>query len=455
MTRALSFFVFALCIAARPALAQSSADAADASAPIALSLQQAVDYALRHNVLIKNARLDVSLQKQKNREITGLALPQLNARDEFQHYPNVIQSFVPGQFFGGEAGTFVAVPFVPKFSNTASVSGTQILFDGSILVALQARNTIIQLTELGVNASQQDVRYSVTRAYYGLVVANRQFATLQASLATFRDVLRDLTILRQEGFVEKIEVDRTQVQVNNLATDSLRTANLITLAQQALKFNMSLPINQPIALTDTSLEDVLTASSGMLETVTDYNNRIDLTLLQTQLRLNEFDAKRYRFKALPTLAAFGNAAYTYSDNTLRPVLTPKNYLFYSLVGLRIDVPIFTGFTRKAQLEQAVLNVEKTRNNIQQLRLSIDLQSEAARTTLRNALLALQSSERNIALANSVLDLARKKYKAGVGSNLEVTQAQTEVLQSQNRLFTAQLDVINATTDLQRAQGLFR
>lgn len=427
-------------------------------APVQLSLEQAIQYALRHNAAIKNARLDVALQKQKNREITGIALPQVNAREEISGYPNVIKTFVPASGFPGgnpNSDEVLELQFVPKYSNTASLTGSQILFDGTVLVALQARNTIIQLTELGVKASEQDVRYNVTRAYYGLVVAQRQFTTLQQSLATFRDVLRDLTVLREQGFVEKIEVDRTQVQVNNLATDSLRTANLITLSEQLLKYNMTLPIDAQIVLTDTAVNDVLTSSANMLVGATDYNNRIDYSLLQTQLRLNEFDVKRYRYKALPTLAAFGTAAYTYANNDFREITKADNYIFYSLVGLRLDVPIFTGFTRKAQLEQAYLNVEKTRNNLQQLRLSIDLQSESARTTLRNAMLALQSNERNIELANTVLDLARKKYKAGVGSNLEVTQAQTELLQAQNRLFAAQLDVINATTDLQRAQGLFR
>lgn len=428
-----------------------------AGAPIQLSLDQAIQYALRHSAAVKNARLDVALQKQKNREITGIALPQINGRNEFQHNIDPLVAFFPARFTdpNAPADAFFPVPIAANFANTASISGSQILFDGTVLVALQARNTIIHLTELGVRASEQDVRYNVTRAYYGLVLARRQFSTLQGSLATFREVLRDLTALREQGFVERIEVDRTQVQVNNLATDSLRTSNLITLSEQLLKYNMTLPIDAEIVLTDTSVSDVLAASVGMLDGVVEYNNRIDYQLTQTQLRLNEFDAKRYRYKALPTLAAFGTAAYTYANNAFREVVKPNNYIGYSLVGLRLDVPIFTGFTRKAQLEQAYLNVEKTRNNLQQLRLSIDLQSEQARTTLRNALLALQSNERNIGLATSVLDLARKKYKAGVGSNLEVTQAQTELLQAQNRLFAAQLDVINATTDLQRAQGLFR
>ncbi len=450
MTRILFVFILSLCIS-RPSSAQESVG----DAPLPLSLDAAIDYALKNSDSLKNSRIAVELQRQKNREIIASTLPQLSAKDEFQHYPNQIQSFVPAAILGGEAGTFVAVPFTPKFANTASISGTQLLFDGSALVALQARKTIIELSELGVQATAQDVRYNVTRAYYGIVVSRRQLVTIGSSLGTIRDVLRDLTIMRDQGFTEKIEVDRTQVQVNNLEADSIRAYNGLLIAEQLLKFTMSLPIDRPIVLTDTALSDVLTRSVSLLDGTTRYENRVDYSLLQTALKLTEFDVKRYRFKALPTVAAFGSAAYTYSANELKPVLQPKNYLFYSLVGLRLEVPIFNGFQRKAQLEQALLTVERTRNNINFLKRNIDFQSAQARTGLRNALLGLQTNERNVTLANSVLDLARRKYKAGVGSNLEVTQAQSELLQSQNRLFTAQLDVINATTDLQRAQGLFR
>lgn len=458
MTRLFSAITLFFLFASAAALRAQDEDLA-AGPPMQLSLDDAIEYALRHNDSLKNSRIGVALQKQRNREITGIALPQINGRNEFQHYPNPIQSFLPALLippaFGGGGDGFVAVPFTPRFSNTANVSGSQVLFDGSVVVALQARNTIIYLTELGVQATEQDVRYNVTRAYYGLTVARRQFAILSQSLVTFRDALRDLSILREQGFVEKIEVDRTQVQVNNLQTDSLRAYNGLLLAEQLLKFNMSLSLDQPIVLTDTAINDVLAQSAGLLEGDMRYENRVDYAFLQTQLRLNEFDVKRYKFKALPSLAAFGTLAYTYSSNEFREVATPHNYIFYSLVGLRLDVPIFTGFQRKAQLEQAYLNVQRTRNNIALLKRGIDLQTSQARTGLRNALLALQTTERNLGLAQSVVDLARKKYKAGVGSNLEVTQAQSELLQAQNRLFTAQLDVINANTDLQRAQGLFR
>jgi len=422
-----------------------------------LSLEDAVNYAVRNNISIRNARIDQQLQRAKNGEITAIALPQINGKNEFTYYPRPIVSFLPAQILNpnAPAGEFVPVTFTPNYANTASVAASQVLFDGSVLVALQARNTILYLTELGTRATEEDVRYNVRRSYQGLVIARRQFSILSQSLEQFRSILRELTILRNQGFVERIEVDRTQVQVNNLSTDSLRTANLIALSEQLLKYNMGMPISEDIILTDTAVADVMEEAQSLIQTTVDYTQRTDYNILQTQLRLNEFDLKRYRYKALPSLALFGSWAYTYANNELREVLTPSNYVRYTLVGLQLNVPIFTGLQRSYQVQQARLNVQKTQNNLENLRRTIDLQNEQSRTTLRNALLAVQTGERNLELALSVLDLARKKYTAGVGSNLEVTQAQSEYLQAQNNLFAAQLDIINATTDLQRAQGFFR
>lgn len=423
--------------------------------PLPLSLDDAVKYALQHNISIKNAALDIKIQKAKNAEITGIALPQINGKDEFTSYPNQVQSFVPAQFIGGPAGTFVAVPFTPKFGNTVSLQGSQIVFDGTIIVALQAKKTIIKLTELSAKSTAQDVRYNVQRTYYSLVVLEKQLQLLNTNMVTIREILNDQIALNKAGFIEKIEVDRGRVQLNNLISDSLSTANSVATVAQLLKYNMGMNISNPILLTDTALRANLDQAQAALLNDIEYGNRIEYQLLETQIRLNEYDVKRYKYKALPTLAAFGSAAYTYSANTFNEVASASNYVFYSVAGATLNVPIFTGFQRTNQLKQAKFTLEKTRNNLDNLKLSIDLQTQQARITLRNSLLALENQNRNLELANTVLDLSNKKYKAGVGSSLEINQAQTDLVATQNNYFQSMLNVINAQTDLQRALGLFR
>ncbi len=431
--------------------------AAAQDAPQPLSLQQAIDYALRNKADLKNARIDVALQQAKNSEVTGQALPQLNGKDEFTYYPRPIVSFLPAQILdrNAPAGLFIPITFSPTYQNTLSASASQILFDGSVLVALQARNSLIELAKLKAQASEEDVRYNVQKAYQALVVARRQYQILSQSLRVFRQSAYELEVSRQLGFVEKIEVDRTAVQVNNLATDSLRSSNAILLSEQLLKFSMGMPIETPIVLTDTALGTVIGNAETLSVDPVDYNTRTDYNLLLLQQRLNEYDLKRYEYSRLPSLSAFGTAAYTYGSNSFREVAKPSNYVFYALTGLQLNVPIFNGRQKHFQIKQAELTLEKTRNNIENLKLSIDLQTVQGRTVLRNNLLALQNQERNMELAATVLDLAQKKYKAGVGSNVEVTQAQSSYLQAQNNYLTALLDVINAGSDLQRSLGLFK
>src|SRR5690606_29134792 len=111
--------------------------------------------------------------------------------------------------------------------------------------------------------------------------------------------------------------------------------------------------------------------------------------------------------------------------------------------------------RRNRVKQARLEIEKTSNDMHNLRLGIDFQAGQAASTLRNSLLALQNQSRNMELARSVLDLSGKKYQAGVGSNLELTQAQNDLLQAQNNYFQALFDVINADADLRKAMGTFK
>lgn len=418
-----------------------------------LSLEDAMKYAVRNNYSAKNARLDILNQKAVNDEVRGLALPNISAKGEFNDYINPVQSFVPAEFVGGPSGTFIAVPFTPKFTATASATGSQVLFDGSVMVALQARNTLMTLYEQSAQLTEQQIRYNIQKAYYSLVIAKRQQSILNESMAYIRNMANDLQVIYDNGLIEKIELDRTKVQVNNLASDSIRISNMITISEQLLKFQIGIKNQQQIILTDTSLDEQIADARFLLLEKMEYRDRMDYNLLQTQLKLNEYDLKRHKLSALPSLGAFGTAAYTYSTNTFEDIFKNR-YIFYSLVGLQLNVPIFDGLQRHNRVKQAKIAIEKTKNSIENLELNIDFQKNSATTQLKNAIITMNSEERNLQLAKSVLDLAQAKYKAGVGSNMEVSQAQTEMLSAQNNYFQSMLDVVNAQADLKQAIGEF-
>ena len=423
-----------------------------------LSLEACMDYAIKHNYNIKNAQIDVLIQNAQNKQTIAAAYPHINGKAELDDFLNPQQTFIDASSFPGSGaakGTIIGFPFSIPYAGSASISASQLLFDGSVFIAVKARNTLMELSKLNGAVTEENIRYNIYKAYNSLVIAYRQYDIIKNSLVYARSLEHDLIVTQQNGLAEKIEVERTSVRVNNLATDSIRIGSLLTVSEQMLKYQIGMDLNTPIILTDTALEQRKQNTLSLLSEDEHYDKVPEYNLLKTTLKLNEFNLMRYNYAALPTLNIFGAAGYNYAADKFTEIMSPSNYAFNSMVGLQLNVSIFNGLLRQNQVAETKLNIEKSKNSIEYLKQSLDFQTATSRTTLKNAVLQVQSQKRNMELANDVLDLAQRKYKAGVGSNLEVTQAQADQLGAQTNYFSALLDLINAEADLKKALGLLK
>jgi outer membrane protein len=420
-----------------------------------MSLKECTDYALAHNYNIKNAQLDVLIQHAQNNEQISAAYPHINGKAEFDDFLNPTQSFLNYKSLGYPRDSLAHFAFMLPYAGSAGISGSQLIFDGGVFIALKARNTVMEFARQSGKVTEENVRYNVYKAYNSLVIAYRQYDIIKSSLGYARSLEHDIEVTRQNGFAEKIDVERTSVQVNNLATDSIRIGNMLTVSEQVLKYMMGMNINATIILTDTILEERRLSINALLTEEKDYDRIPEYKVLNTVLRLNEYNLKRFQLAAIPTLSAFGSVGYNYGTDKFNDIFRLKDYLFNSMAGLQLNIPIYNGSLRANQEHEAKLNIEKSKNNIEFMKQTIDFQEAQSRTTLKNTILQVQSQRRNMNLAADVLDLAQRKYKAGVGSNLEVTQAQTDQLRAQTGYFSALLDLINAEADLKKALGLLK
>jgi outer membrane protein TolC len=432
--------------------------AASAQEPLRLSLDDATQYALKNNYNVRNAKLDVLITETQVKQTVSAAYPHVNGKADLTNFYVPQRSFIDANAFApGSAppGTVVAFPFSLNWGSDASITTSQILFDGSVLVALQARNTVMELSMRNAEVTEENVRYGVFKAYNAMVVAYKQFDIAKSSLVLLRSMERETEIVRKNGLAEKIDVDRLTVQVNNLATDSMRISNLLVVSSQMLKYQMGMNINTPIVLTDTAVEERTRSVAQLADEAENYDRVPEYNVLKSLLGVNLYNLKRYKMGFLPTLTGFWAYGQNYGSNHFGDLYAFDRYYANSTIGFTLNVPIFNGFLRINQVREAKLNVEKTLNNIDNMKLTIDFQSASARTTLKNSMLEAESQRRNMGLAQDVLELAQKKYKAGVGSSIEVTQAQTELLRAQNNYFTALLSVVNAAADLKKALGLLK
>ena len=192
---------------------------------------------------------------------------------------------------------------------------------------------------------------------------------------------------------------------------------------------------------------------GSLESDFNYENRNEIKFLNSAVKLQGYDIRRYKLSYAPTLAAF----YNFQRNGQRSAETmgsQKPWFWYStsLAGLSINIPIFDGLQKKNKIRQAQFNKEKTENTLDFVKKGIDLEQTVAKNSLSGSILNMDSQEKNMELAEKIFNTVKKKYEQGVGSSFEVLQADAELQQAQSNYFKALYDAIIAKISYQKSLG---
>ncbi|HEY0053718.1 MAG TPA: TolC family protein [Pedobacter sp.] len=273
---------------------------------------------------------------------------------------------------------------------------------------------------------------------------------LDANIKQLGQQLKETTELNKQGFVEKIDLDRLRVVYNNLNTTRENTERLLVLANQLLKFQMGMPITESLAVKERITDVNLDLASTVNVDTTAYKNRVEYSLLETQARLNDLNVKRLKSLALPSLAAIGSAGNSFQAakfSNLFDMNLPSVF-----IGLQLNVPIFSGFQRTYQVKQAQIELQKTNNVLNIAKNGFLLQQEQSKIRYQNGLKSLSNQRANMDLAREVLRVSSIKYKEGVGSSIEVTQAQTALETAENNYIQALYDALVSKVDLDNAYG---
>lgn len=416
----------------------------------AFSLQQALDYALKNSPGYASAELDQKSAEHRRKEIAGIGLPQVSGSIDLKDYIEIPTQLIPGDFVGAPPGTFIPVKFGTKYNSTAGISASQLIFSSDYIVGLQAAKEFINLSRINLTRSKAQLVADVSKAYYNSVINRERIKLLEANIVKLKKILDDTKALNQQGFVELIDVERLEVQFNNLVTEKDKVVKLVSLSENVLKFQMGYKISDPISLTDSlnvgKEEDLLSAFK------LDVTKRPEYQLLESQQKLYELDVKRLRMGYLPTLAAYGAYQYNAQRQEFDFLDTDKKWFKIALIGATLNLNIFDGFQRHQRIQQARLVAEKNKFSMKSFELAAELETAAAGTNYNNAYTTMQTQKKNMELAMHVYDVAQKKYQGGVGSNIEIVTAETSLKEAQTNYFNAVYDMIVAKIDFQKATG---
>jgi outer membrane protein len=437
-------------------------------------LEQATGYALKNSVAVKKALVDVKIQNEVNREITAAALPNVSGAFSTNYFPNIAVQNFPNFIAAATYGVlkdegvkdgngqpivapadfgFVQAQFGTKYTASAEVSASQILFDGQVFIGLQARKAAMDFSRKQVAVTEEAIKLNIHKIYWQLVIGKKQLESFDANISVLEKFLSDTRELFNSGFRERLDIDKVTVQLVNLKTEKLKVENQIEAGYSGLKFLMGMPQKDELVLTDSITESSI--KDGILESDhVNYADRKEYQLFEIAKQLQQYNVRRYQYSYLPTLAAFGSYSKNAQRNEFNIFKSGGQYPWFtaSVIGVKLSVPIFDGFAKDARIKKAKLDLEKTNLDIENLKNSIDNDLVAAKIKIRNAVITMDYQKQNALLAEKVYETEKLKYEQGLGSNLEALNAQASLKTAQINYYASVYDAIIAKIDYQKAIG---
>ncbi len=416
----------------------------------AFSLEECVAFAQKNNVQVKNALLQIEAQVQTNREIGAAALPTINSNIGGTDYTKIPTSLLPGQFFGQPAGTYIPVQFGTKFNANYGMNFQQLLFDGQVFVALQARAASLEMQRNNAALTEENIKANIYKIYYQLSASKTQLNILDANIERLSKLAHDAEIMYKNGFAEKLDVDKVSVQLNNLQTEKLKATNSVAIGFMGLKMLMGMPVKDSLSLTEVINEQSLN-NDILVENDFQYSVRKDYKYLGTLRKLTEYNVKRYQLSNLPTLSMSG----AYSKNAQRTkfdFFEGGSWFTTQLVSLNLSLPIFNGFATDARIKRTKIELQQIENQMVGLKNNIDNEITQSRLNYISSVATVQFQKKNMQLAENVYQQTKKKFEAGTGSNTEISAAQADLVSAQNNYMNALYTALIAKVDFLKATG---
>jgi outer membrane protein len=430
---------------------------ASAQEVVQLNLKQALEYALENNVDAKNARLELLVAETTVKEELSKGLPQINGSFNLNYNPAVPILFVPNEPpFGDPSIDSDVIPlrFGVSYQSGLGVTASQMIFDGSFFVGLRASKTLRELTEFDRIKTENDVLLTVKKAYFGVLVNKERIKLAQSNLSRIDSLLEETKAIYEAGLAEKIDVSRIQVQRNNTYTQVERSRTAYEISKQLLKIQMGLPRDYDVLITETLAELNPVDQLNQLLTM-EGMPRVEVNQLEKNLELVGLDLRNNTVQYMPKITFNANYQRSGAGNTLNTVYDSRNWFSSSLLGVNMQIPIFDGFLKSSKIQRNRIQQDQLENQRLFLDDNISLEIYQARTSLKNDLNILEVQRENMALAQEVYDISKIKYNEGVGSNLEVVEADAALIESEINYLSALYDGLIAKVDLEKALGILK
>lgn len=401
-------------------------------------------YALDNNLSVKNAENDNESAHQRYVEIRGMGLPQIEFNGTFNNFINLPVQVVDASFINPMAPEGETIEFVAgtEYSAAGTLQASQLLFNGSYIIGLKAADYLTKFQANASDITKEDVLFNVIQAYQLASVAKENIQFVDSMVLITEELIEKQENYLELGLMKQEDFDQLNYSLLSAKNSKLAAELQYKNALSVLKYAMGYPMEESLEITDTP-EQLMAQPTLSTRSV---QNNLTYQLLEKQVTLSELNIKNNQFQSLPTLSAFFQQTYNAFRNEFNFFANEKWYP-QTIWGLQLNIPIFSGLSRRAVTAQSRITLMNDQNKLAQMEQTLKFQVNQAQNNLEGARSQNELQKENVDLARSLYENAVAKKDVGQGNSILVTQQYNQLIMAQAQytgtlieLFSAQLEL---------------
>jgi outer membrane protein TolC len=407
------------------------------------NLNEAISYAKIHNRNIQNAVAGIQAAEEQKWEAISIGLPQISGKVD---YTANLKTPIEGD------PTNPADPinfFFPANTLTPSLTVTQLIFDGSYIVGLQASKVFLDISKNYKDKTDNEIEQIVVNAYMTALLTDESILILEKNIKNIEDNLKEATAVVANGLAEEESVEQLQLTLTNLENSMRNYEVLADVSNGYVKLLLGIDSETTISLSD-NLENLI-SEYVTLESEFEQNsvfNNIDYKIAVNETESKELLYKLEKAKYLPSISAFLNTnAQGLNEDFGGLFSSDQDWLTSTSAGVSLSIPIFTSFNIRSQKRRAKINWEISENTLKDTEQQLKLDLKKVKSEYILAAETYENRKQNLALAEKIERKNSVKFGEGMASSIDLRTVQVQLYDSQQQYIESIIDVINKKVEL--------
>lgn len=411
------------------------------------TLAECIDFAVNNSYETKRSRYAENEAEHSVSEAKAGLYPQINATGDLNHSLILPTTMLPGELIG-QSGTQIPVQMGSKNELEFSVIAEQVVFSPQLFTGIKIARNRFELEKIKSSLTKEEVVYNVCQTYYDIRKTSSELECL-AQIISMQDSLYRLMEKRvQQNITRVLDLNRVKINLTNLRSNAINVGNTLSQQMAYFKILLGVPLKDSFAIDNS---EIIAKSDEYLILDEFHPQRMtEISVLNKRQQILALEMHGGKMQYLPSLSAFASAGYQFQSDKFR--LSKDPWYNTAIIGLRLTVPIFDGFSRRSQIRKykaGINNLEQTLLETEQT-LSASFQNAKTSISVAGELMNMQSD--NITLAETAYRQTLALYDEGLSDIIDVLETETSLLESRMSYITQLIQYKKAEVELLKSNG---